>query len=132
MAAREAEPCADRNACTTGDLCDRGECLGTSPCGVPLSAGGVPHVSDGLYILRAAVGIGACTICECDTNGDMRFTVADALVATRIAVGLEGTLDCFLPDDVAASSAVPTTLTTMTSSTTLPAATALDNVSSRH
>ncbi len=91
--------CEDGNACTLDDECMEGTCIRTTFCGVPVSRGEKPLVSDALYVLRASVGLEICTICECDVNTDGKTTVSDALGVLQTTVDLPVTLGCFEPLD---------------------------------
>jgi hypothetical protein len=50
--------------------------------------------TDGLYVLRAAVGIETCDDCVCDVNGSGAVSATDALVVLQIAVGQPIPLQC--------------------------------------
>ena len=93
--------CEDGNACTLDDECTDGLCIRTTFCGVPITRGDKPLVSDALFILRASIGLESCTICECDVNTDLMITVSDALGVLQASVGIPVTLYCFLPLDEA-------------------------------
>ena len=55
-------------------------------CGNPDRSAGVELV-DAVQILRGAVGLVACSSCECDVNGSSRVEVSDALLVLAKAVG---------------------------------------------
>jgi hypothetical protein len=50
--------------------------------------------SDALAVLSAAVGLLACDLCVCDVDGSGTLAATDALQTLRVAVGLDGALDC--------------------------------------
>jgi len=76
--------------------------LGASPslatpgdCGQPTSRGAsTPSATDSLFVLRAAVGIGTCKPCVCDTDASGLIAATDALAILRSAVGLGPSLAC--------------------------------------
>jgi len=116
----DSEACEDGNACTAGELCAGGQCLGFSLCGVPLTQADEPTVTDSLFVLRAAVALETCDLCECDVDGDMAVLVSDALRVMRRAVGLEAKMECFVPVDTALEAGGSTTTTVTVTSTTMP------------
>jgi hypothetical protein len=62
-------------------------------CGAP-NTRKTTNTSDALLVLRAAVGITACALCECDVNNDGVVNTADALRTLRAAVGQPLALTC--------------------------------------
>jgi hypothetical protein len=120
----DSELCEDGNACTVNEICAGGQCLGFSLCGVPTTQAEEPTVTDSLFVMRAAVALEICDLCECDVNGDRIISVSDALTVMRRAVGLSAELECFVPVDVALEGMASTTTTSLTiTSTTLTTST---------
>ena len=90
---------------------------GHDDCGQPISTGSKPTAGDCLFILKAGVGIAACSPCICDTTGNGTVAASDALRCLRVAVGNPGfALEC----NCAATTTTSTTITTTTTTTTLP------------
>ena len=50
--------------------------------------------SDALQTLRAAVGLGECTLCVCDVDGSASVKATDALMALQLAVGQSVVTNC--------------------------------------
>jgi len=64
-------------------------------CGQPVTDGDYASIIDCQFILRAAVGIAACTTeCVCDTNGNGAVSTGDALLCLKSVVGGPALLDC--------------------------------------
>jgi hypothetical protein len=64
------------------------------PCGAPVSHACNRTASDALAILRAAVHITTCELCECDVDDTGTITATDALATLRFSVGQAVTLRC--------------------------------------
>jgi hypothetical protein len=64
------------------------------PCGAPQSHACNRTASDALAILRAAVHITTCELCECDVDDTGTITATDALATLRFSVGQAVTLRC--------------------------------------
>jgi hypothetical protein len=98
-------------ACLAGVLGGPETAVGAQgDCSQPVSTGASPTASDCLFILRAAVGVQACTPqpCVCDPSGDGSTTASDALICLKKAVGEAIPLMC------------PCITTTTTTTTTMP------------
>ncbi len=90
--------CGDGNV-HASEACDEGAansdgagvwCTGACrirACGLPVSATAPPKASDALFVLRAAVGTGACDKRVCDANGSGTISAGDALLVLQAAVG---------------------------------------------
>ena len=75
-----------------------------SQCGDPVPDAGfasdastestLVKASDGLFMLRAGIGLETCPTCVCDVDGSGAVTATDALVALKIAVGQQIELAC--------------------------------------
>jgi len=66
-------------------------------CGAPVTRyqnGPNPLASDALTTLRSAVGVGTCSLCDCDVNTDGKITASDALSILKRAVGQNVALVC--------------------------------------
>jgi hypothetical protein len=72
--------CGDPVALTTGDARDD----------LPLSV----NATDGLFVLRASVGLATCDVCVCDVNGSGAVSATDALAVLQLAVGQPVPLQC--------------------------------------
>ncbi len=59
-----------------------------------MSGGVKPSATDCLAVLRAAVGIGSCDVCVCDTSGNRDVKATDALQCLQNAVGQPVELNC--------------------------------------
>jgi hypothetical protein len=87
------QPCSSDGEC--GWPCGRcRESTCDSRCGLPVSTGVKPSVSDSLFVLRSAVALAACAPCVCDVDGDGAVGVRDALRLLKHAVGAPATLTC--------------------------------------
>jgi len=102
--------CDDGLPCTANDRCTSGVCSGAPPCdtvcshcdgatcaslcGVPVTRGASPLVSDALFTLQASVGIATCPPCHCDVDAGGSITATDAFRVLRAAVGLAVELVC--------------------------------------
>lgn len=62
-------------------------------CGDPVATLGINAV-DALYILNVGIGLEACALCVCDTDGSGGFSASDALLALQTGVGISVELDC--------------------------------------
>lgn len=105
-----SDPCDDGLACTTGDTCSDGSCVGSPPCdprcshcdgvscasscGVPASLADEPSVVDALFILRSSVMAVSCAPCICDVDRSGSVSASDALRTLRRAVGIPLELQC--------------------------------------
>ncbi|MFT4571539.1 MAG: cysteine-rich repeat protein [Hyphomicrobiaceae bacterium] len=91
------ETCDDGDAVFAfGDACS-GTCLRV-PCGRPTnSMRARPVASDALYVLRVAVGDGACVPEVCDVNNSGLIRASDALAVLVAAVAGDVTLICPAP-----------------------------------
>ncbi len=70
---------------------------GSCACGAPISQylnGPLPTASDALFVLRSAVGLATCSLCECDVDSDLRTSATDALIVLTRAVGQGTPLLC--------------------------------------
>lgn len=59
-------------------------------CGAPVSGKfwpDLPVASDALYVLKAAIGLESCALCECDVDSSGDIKVADALNVLITALG---------------------------------------------
>lgn len=63
-------------------------------CGAPATRGSKPLAADAFFILRAAVGLVQCSLCECDVDGNGAIRASDALRDLQAAVGLAVPLLC--------------------------------------
>jgi len=66
-------------------------------CGAPLTRFGSspkPSASDALYVLRAAVGLKPCALCDCDVDGSGQIGATDALASLQASVGLPAPSRC--------------------------------------
>lgn len=52
------------------------------------------NATDGLFVLRASVGLASCDVCVCDVNGSGSVSATDALAVLQIAVGQPVPLQC--------------------------------------
>jgi hypothetical protein len=127
--------CDDADVCTTEDACAGGDCVGqplcnepcercnegacVDLCGLPYSLAAPPNVLDGLYILRAAVGLDACPLCQCDVNDSKRITALDGILVVRKALGLSAELTCAVDEHVVTTTTTTTKTAPNTTSTTL-------------
>jgi hypothetical protein len=92
--------------------------VGVTFCGVPVTQGAVPLVSDALFILRTAVALETCEGCQCDVNSDGTITTTDALIDLKKVVELPVDLNCFEAVDGTTTTVPGSTTTTSTTSTT--------------
>jgi hypothetical protein len=90
-------------------------------CSQPVTNGVRPTASDCLFILKVAVGSGACEpACVCDTSGESGTTATDALICLKKAVGQTVELACPCPGDTTTTSTTNTTILPPSTTTTLP------------
>jgi hypothetical protein len=54
----------------------------------------IVNATDGLFVLRAAVGLECCALCVCDVNGSADVSATDALITLKVAVGDAIVLQC--------------------------------------
>lgn len=91
---------------TLGETCDHGDDNGKrgsactencawTECGDTDHSGSIT-ATDALHALRTAVGSASCALCVCDARSspNITFSVADALILLRRAVGSEVDLQC--------------------------------------
>ena len=83
-------------------LADKGE------CGQPFSNGGNPSTNDSLYILKGAVQLVPCFLCECDLNDSGTVTSGDSLIDLKGVVGQEVDFEC-PPCDTTTTTSTTTT-----------------------
>jgi len=69
---------------------------GPLDCGQPVSTGATPTASDGLFVLRASVGVVSCSVFLCDVDGSCAVSATDALRVLRKATGQDVALACGL------------------------------------
>ncbi len=91
---------------------------GSGDCGQPVTGGPSPTATDALYVLRAAVGIDACSTDVCDTDGSCVITAGDALRLLAIVTGGQQGLACGLCGGSTTTTSTSTTSTTMEAAST--------------
>jgi hypothetical protein len=64
------------------------------PCAAPQTRSCNRSATDALVVLRAAVGLFVCPLCECDVDGSGGISAVDSLATLRVVVGLSATLRC--------------------------------------
>jgi hypothetical protein len=139
MPATDGGTCDDASTCTVHDACKDGTCVGQplcdepcqrcdeglclDLCGAPYSLAAQPTTIDGLYILRAAVGLDPCPLCQCDVNDSKRITALDGILVLKRALGLDADLSCPPLNDEHVPVTTPSTTTSIvtpsTTSTTM-------------
>jgi hypothetical protein len=133
----EGATCTDGDdLCTLSDVCADGQCVGEALCnpecelcleGECFSLCGNPHEStlnlvtavDGLYSLRAAVGLETCALCVCDVTGNGVISASDTLALIRYVVGLDSEMLCPGPAGDTTTTLNPTTTTLVTTTTVI-------------
>ncbi len=85
-------------------------------CAQPVSDGTKPTTTDCLFLLRSAVGLQACPLCQCDADGNGDTVASDALLCLKVSVGQDFPLDC--PDCTTTTTTTTITVSSTTSTST--------------